>query len=119
GDALDGEDLGAVMAERERQAGIDAAPIDQHRARTALPAVAPLLGAREMQPLAQEIEQGHARIVERDLPPDAVDGQADRVGHAVIRSVLWSRAAGVRRCGRSSGSQAAVCRDIWRNPPLL
>src|ERR1700753_83137 len=53
GDAFDGEDFGAVMAYRQSQAGIDPAAVDQHRAGAALAAVTALLGADQMQALAQ------------------------------------------------------------------
>src|SRR5206468_2304075 len=50
--ALDGEHVGAVVADGERQAGVDAPAVDQHRAGPALAAVAALLGAGEVEPLA-------------------------------------------------------------------
>ena len=59
-DAFDGEDVGAVMADRQSQAGIDPPAVDQHRAGAALAAVAALLGAGQMQALAQQIEQRDA-----------------------------------------------------------
>ena len=68
GEALDGDDVGAVVADGERQAGIDAPAVDQHGAGAALAAVAALLGAGEVEPLAQQVEQRHARIVERRRP---------------------------------------------------
>ena len=64
-DALDRQDLGAVVADRERQAGIDPPPVDEHRAGAALAAVAALLGAGQIEPLAQQVEQRDARVVER------------------------------------------------------
>ena len=81
-DALDGEDVGAVVAYRQRQAGIGPPPIDQHRAGAALAAVASLLGAGQVQTLAQEIEQRDAGIIEIDVPPHPVDGEADGEIHA-------------------------------------
>ena len=65
--AFDGEDVGAVVAERQRQAGIDPPPVDQHGAGAALAAVAALLGAGQIQALAQQVEQRDARVVERDV----------------------------------------------------
>ena len=50
------------MHDRERQAGIDAPAIDDHGAGAALAVVAALLGAGEMQMLAQRIEQGGASV---------------------------------------------------------
>src|SRR6201999_2341656 len=43
--ALDCQDVGAVMADRERKTGIDPVAIDEDRARAALAAVAALLGS--------------------------------------------------------------------------
>ena len=64
GEALDGQHLGAVEARGEREAGIDPAPVDEDGAGAALAAVAALLGACEVQSLAQEVEQRDARVVE-------------------------------------------------------
>ena len=61
-------DVGAVVADRERQARIDPPAVDQDRAGAALAAVAALLGAGQVQPLAQEIEQRDARVVEARGP---------------------------------------------------
>ena len=44
---LDGDDLVALVHDRERQAGVDAPAVDQHRAGAALAVVAALLGAGE------------------------------------------------------------------------
>ena len=66
--ALDGEDVRAVMADRQRQAGIDPPAVDQDRAGAALPAVAAFLGSGQVQALAQQIEQRDARVVQRDGP---------------------------------------------------
>jgi len=45
GDAFDGENVSAVVADRQSQARINPAPVDQHGAGAALAAVAALLGA--------------------------------------------------------------------------
>ena len=82
GEALDGGDFGAVEGDGEGQAGVDPPVVDQHRAGAALAAVAAFLGAGQGHALAQEVEQGHPRVVERYRPCLAVDGQADGVGHA-------------------------------------
>ena len=67
-DALDREDVGAVVADRQRQARIDPSAVDQDRARAALAAVAALLGSGQVEPLAQEIEQRDARVVQARCP---------------------------------------------------
>ena len=112
-DALDGENLGAVMAHRQRQAGIDPPAVDQHRAGAALAAVAALFGAGQIQPLAQQVEQRDAGIVEFDAPPHAVDGEVDGEVHAVLRSVLWSKLDRGRR--GSSGGPVPRCGGRPRN----
>ena len=87
-DALDGEDVGAVVADRQSQARIDPPAVDQDRTRAALAAVASLLGAGQVQTLAQEIEQRDARVFQLDVPPHAVNGEADGEVHAGLRSML-------------------------------
>ena len=52
----------------ERQAGIDAAAIDEDGAGAALAAVAALLGSGQIEPLAQQVEQRDAGVVEHDRP---------------------------------------------------
>src|SRR5208337_1129824 len=78
GEALDGDDLRAVEAQRECQTRIDPLPVHEHGAGAALPTVAALLGSGQAEALAQEIEERCARIVERDLPPLAVDAKVHR-----------------------------------------
>ena len=73
--AFDGGDGGAVMADGERQTGIDAPAVDQDGAGAALAAVASLLGSGEVEALAQQVEQCDAGIIEYDGSHDAVDGQ--------------------------------------------
>ena len=62
-DALDRQDIGAVVADRQSQARIDPSAVDQDRAGAALAAVASLLGSGQVQTLAQEIEQRDAGVV--------------------------------------------------------
>ena len=59
---LDGGDAVALVHHRERQAGIDPPPVDDHRAGAALAVIAALLGAGEMQVLAQRVEQRGPRV---------------------------------------------------------
>ena len=75
-EAFDGRDLRAVLHDGEREAGIDAPAVDQHRAGAALAVVAALLGAGEVEMLAQRVEQ---RRPGRDaqLVIDAVDVKGD------------------------------------------
>ena len=53
---LDGGYLGAFLHYRECQAGIDAPAIDQHRAGAALAVVAALLGASQVEMIAQRVQ---------------------------------------------------------------
>ena len=55
--AFDRHDLVALVHDGERQARVDAPAVDQHRAGAALPVVAALLGAGQVQVLAQRVEQ--------------------------------------------------------------
>ena len=75
--AFDRGDLGAVLHDGQRQAGIDAPAVDQHRAGAALAVVAALLGAGQVEVVAQRVEQGRPRR-DLELRLDAVDGQRDR-----------------------------------------
>jgi hypothetical protein len=87
-DALDGEDVGAVVADRQCKAGIDPPAVDEDGAGAALAAVTSLLGSGELEALTQEIEDRHAWIVEDEFAPRTVHGEADGVGHARLRSDL-------------------------------
>src|SRR6266852_1730487 len=89
-DALDGEDVRAIVAYRQRQAGIDPPAVHQDRACAALAAVASLLGSGELKALAQEVEQRDARIVQHEVTRLTVDGESDSQVHAMFRSMLLS-----------------------------
>jgi hypothetical protein len=60
--AFDGGDLGALVHDGQRQAGVDALAVHQHGAGAALPVVAALLGAGQVQVLAQGVEQARAVV---------------------------------------------------------
>ena len=64
--AFDCQDISAIVADRERKAGIDPASVDNDRAGAALPAVAALLGSCQTQPFAKKIEERDPRIIEFD-----------------------------------------------------
>lgn len=85
-DAFDGEDVGTVVADGEREAGIDALAVDEDGAGAALTAVASLLGSGQIEALTQEIEQRDAWIVEDEIAPRTVHGEADGVVHTRLRS---------------------------------
>ena len=60
--ALDRGDTAALVHHGQRQTGIDAPAIDDHRACAALAVVAALLGARQAKMFTQGIEQRRPRI---------------------------------------------------------
>jgi hypothetical protein len=62
GEPLDGRYLTSLHLRGERQAGEDTAAVDEHRACAALPLIAALLRSGHLQPLAQGVEQHHARV---------------------------------------------------------
>src|SRR5689334_15928106 len=88
--ALDREDVGTVMTNRQRQARSDPPPIHQHSAGAALSAVASFLRSDQVETLTQKIEQRDARVGELEITPLAIDDEADGKVHAMIRSMLWS-----------------------------
>ena len=67
----------AVVRDRERQAAVRAAAVEQHGAGAALAVVAALLGAGEAEVLAQRVEQRGAGV-ELERARLAVDGERDR-----------------------------------------
>ena len=90
--ALDGGDLVALVHHRERQAGVDPPAVDDHRAGAALAVVAALLGAGEMQVLAQRIEQRGAGVdLQRTDWPFTV--KETRVMTGVPTGAGWALAA--------------------------
>ena len=84
----------------QREAGVDPPPVDQDRAGAALAAVAALLGSGQIEPLAQEIEKRHPRIVELDVPRLPLTVRLmERVMCAPIGDSVrvWNAAPAVRR----------------------
>ena len=65
--------VGAVVATASARQELIAPAVDQDGAGAALAAVAALLGAGQVEALAQQVEQRDARIVELDVPPHAID----------------------------------------------
>jgi hypothetical protein len=66
-----------ILADCQHQAGIDPTSIEQDRARTALASVAPLLGASQIQTIAQQIQKGDPRVLQLDCPLHTIDGEGD------------------------------------------
>jgi hypothetical protein len=69
-------DAVALVHDGKRQARVDAAAFNENRARSALTVVAPLLGTRQMQKLAQRVEKRRS-VVELKLPAFAVHRKSD------------------------------------------
>ncbi len=113
---LDGGDVVAVVHRRQGQARIDPPALDDHRAGTALAVIATLLGAGELQLLAQRVEQGGPRV-EFQRAGLAVHGEGhlrdrrrlhDAVVHRGLRHGLrMGNARGCRRRGRRADQQSA------------
>lgn len=60
-EAFYGGDFGAILHHRQREAGVDRSPVEQHGAGAALAMVAAFLGSCQMQPVAQGIQQRRPR----------------------------------------------------------
>jgi hypothetical protein len=73
--AFDREDVGAVVTDRERQALIERASIDDDGAGAALPAVAALLGSGKIKAFAQDVQERDPRVVQGDGPRHTVHGK--------------------------------------------
>ena len=90
---LDGGDAVALVHDRQREARRDPPPVDDHGARAALALIAPLLGAGEVQVLAQRVEQRRPRV-ELELAGYAVHRERDlRDGSGFDNGSLGARAA--------------------------
>jgi hypothetical protein len=123
-DAFDGEDVGTIMADGERETGIDTLAVGENGTGAALAAVAAFLGSGEMEALTQEIEQRDAGIVENEVAPCTVHGEADGVVHKWLRSDMdmAHRSARHRRGRRRYRTGADMARPtpakIRRHPPF-
>ena len=115
-DTLDRKHIGAVMADRQSEARIDPSAVDQHRACAALAAVASLLGACQIETLAQKIKQGDAGVFQLNVPTHTINGEADGEAHAGLRSMLWSKWNRTRSRRARFGREGD--RHIRRHPPL-
>jgi hypothetical protein len=101
-ESLDRGDLGALVHHGQAEAGIDAAAIDDDRTRAALALVAALLGAGQLQVLAQQVEQGGAGV-DLHLVTLAVDRQGDLARDRRGRRRRCAGAAGLHLGGRDRG----------------
>ena len=73
-DALDGQHLTPVDGGRQGEAADDAFAVDRHRARPAQAVIAALLGAGQLEPVAQQVEQRRPHVG-RDAVGLAVDAE--------------------------------------------
>ena len=103
--AFDGGDVVVGVHHREREAAVDALPVDDHCAGAALPVIASLLGAGEREMLTQRVEQCGARI-ERQMFAATVDLKSD--GHAVLRRLAPVPAPNASCAGSINDSAAAT-----------
>ena len=60
------------MTDRKREARIDPSSVDDDRASAALAAVTALLGSRQFQAFAEQVQEGDTGVIELDRSPDAV-----------------------------------------------
>ena len=118
GEPFDRRDRAPLVLDRQGQARQDALAVDQHRAGAAGPLVASLLGAREPEPLPQNVEQALAAL-QRDPMALPVDRQVThqvqprllalatptvtRVVDSEKRGRLPLRARGAGHCARRRG----------------
>ena len=110
GQALDRGDRLALAHHRQRQAGHDAPAIQQDGAGAALAEAAALLGAGQVQPVAQRVEQRGARIdlhiawlvVDGDRDSEAVRRVLHEIGSlAGGGQVGWLNGAATRKPGKA------------------
>ena len=96
--------LSTLVHDRERQAGSDPPPIDDHRARAALALIAALLGAGEKQALAQRIEQRGPRV------------EFELAGHAVHREGNLRHGRRFDGGSLDAGGRGRLGYSQWRAP---
>src|SRR5882672_9843116 len=104
------------MADRQGHARIDPPSVDQDRAGAAMAAVASFLGTRQVEPLTQQIEQCHAGVVQFDVPPHTVNGEADGEIHVSSNQCYDQNWIGADRS--AALSKSVVRRHMRRHPPF-
>ena len=77
GEPLYGRHLTAFHGRRQHHAAVHTPPVEQHRAGTALATVASLLGAGQVEALAQQVEQRHADVDPGKVVIGAVDAKVE------------------------------------------
>lgn len=86
-EAFNSLDAVSVMHDGQRQTGIHAASVDHDGAGAALPVIAALLGAGQVEMLAQEVEKARP-VVDIELVKLVIDRQGKRA--AVAHRMSWS-----------------------------
>ena len=114
-EALHREHLAAVGLDGEVGAGADRRAVDQHRAGAADLEVAGALGALQVEPVAEHVEQErvHGHV---DLDAAAIDRERDAVAHTVLPSrPLCGDSARRRRwpMARLAAMRSARRRKTW------
>ena len=102
---LDRRDLAPIVLHRQREARQDTLAIDQHRARAARSLVAALLGAGQVQMLAEMIQQRHARIAGR-VHRQAIDDDRHPTLHLQTETQDNNHFARRKPCARRSSLHA-------------
>src|SRR5919198_2622343 len=96
---FDGDDIVAFVHHRKRETRQHAAPVDEDRTCAALTVIAALLGSKELQLLAQHVEQRRTDIeIERDA--FAVHAQAGRASDDAGGQSGFGDRRPARRCRR-------------------
>ena len=88
---LDGGDLRTVMHHRERQARVDALSVHQNRACAARALVAAFLGAGQIRPFPEHVQQRRS-VVHRDLAGFAVDAYPHHRGRCGVCLFVFAAA---------------------------
>ena len=103
GEALDGRDLGAVGLDREQHAALHRLAVEEDRAGAAVAGVAADVRARQVEVVADEVDEQLARL-DLALVALAVDGDRDRVLESARHCLL--RLLEPRRTARAASTSA-------------
>src|SRR5690606_16470100 len=115
GESVGGEDGGAVVGDGQCQTQGGPAPVQQYRARPALPVIAALLRGGDRELLAQYVEQGGPGV-DLDRPGLPVDGQADLCAHRTA-SRPGTSIPSTNAAGRLRPATSVPACGVRRTPP--
>src|SRR4029453_18881861 len=88
-----------ISLDGEHGARLDASPVQEHRTRTALARVTADMGTREIELLAQEMHEQHARLYLR-LPHLTIDGHRNLSHMSIPGTLTWPTCMSRCRCIR-------------------